>query len=136
MIKITLTEMVLQKKCKLIIICKIRLTQIEWILVMMEWASMIRQISFTISINIHMIWIIITFKVLIETITLKIKIFKMNSSIKYKSNQYKDLAPLIILHRKISKFIQIYTIAHNLKIILILDTKIILFKILKTQDIH
>jgi len=38
----------------------------------------------------------------------------MNSSIKYKSSQYKDLAQLLTLSIKILKSIQIKVIDHNL----------------------
>ena len=139
MIKITLIEMVSQKICKLIIIRiswhKISLTQLEWILAIMELASKIRRISFLISINIHKSWIITISKVLIQTITFKINIFKMSSSIKYNSGPYKDQAPPIIHNHKISKLIKIKAIVHYHKIILNLHIKTIFFKILWTQDI-
>jgi len=59
----------------------------------------------------------------------------MNSSIKCIKCQYKDQAQLIILSIKILNFILIKVIVHNPKIILIKNSKINTYKIIKTQDI-
>ena len=59
----------------------------------------------------------------------------MNSLIKCKSGQFKDQVPITFPNHKIYKFIQIKATVPNLKIILIKHKKIILFKIVKIQDI-